>query len=208
MGVTMLYFYYDYTCPYSYLVSERLNRLEREYGERIERRGIILQTHVPKEGIPLSPEKEVEIRREIEDVRQLGNGELVELRLPAVDLNTYNAIAATVISGRFGFEWEFHREIYRAYWHGGKNIGNITVLAELADQIGMDATELVHLIQADQTASKIRSHRADFRKLGIRGVPTIDFDGRIVKGVQSYNDYKTLYLDALWDQEVYDCSCE
>jgi predicted DsbA family dithiol-disulfide isomerase len=204
----MFYFYFDYICPYSYLVSERLHLLELDYFEKIERRGIGLQTHLPAEGIPLSPEKEVEIKREIEDIRSLKDGEEIELSLPPVDPNTKNALAATLLAGQNGCGWEFHREVYRAYWRDGKNIGLIPVLQEVAERIGWNGDNVIRLRENDTIYTLMDDHLKDFRKLGIRGVPTIDFDGRAVKGVRTYEEYKKLLLDTLWDQEVYDCSCE
>jgi predicted DsbA family dithiol-disulfide isomerase len=204
----MFYFYYDYMCPYSYLVSMRLHRVELDYFEAIERRGIELQTHLPAEGIPLSPEKEAELKREIEDIRSLKDGEEIELSLPPVDPNTKNALAATLLAARNGYGWEFHREVYRAYWNEGKNIGLIPVLSEIAERIGWRDNKLKQLTEDDKVYKIKNDHLKDFRKLGVRGVPTIDFDGRVVKGVRTYEEYKKLLLDTLWDQEVYDCSCE
>ncbi len=204
----MFYFYYDYICPYSYLVSERLHLLELDYFEPIERRGIELQTHLPPEGIPLTAEKKSEIKREIEDIRSLKNGEEIKLSFPPVDPNTKYALTATLLAVQAGCGWEFHREVYWAYWTEGKNIGLIPVLSEIAEKIGWNDNKLNLLAEEDQIYKMKNDHLKNFRKLGIRGVPTIDFDGRVVKGVLLYEEYKKLLLDTLWDQEVYDCSCE
>jgi len=204
----MFYFYFDYICPYSYLVSERLHLLELDYFEDIERRGIELQPNIPVEGTPLSPEKEAEIKREIEDIRSLKVGESIELSVPAVDPNTKYAIAATLFAEQEGCGWEFHRVVYRAYWSEGKNIGLVPVLADIADKINWNGNELTRFLKQNDLPERVNHNLKNFRKLGVRGVPTIDFDGRVVKGVRPYEEYKKLLLDTLWDQEVYDCSCE
>ncbi len=204
----MFYFYYDYICPYSYLVSERLRLLELDYFEEIERRGLSLHPNIPVEGTPLSPEKEAEIKREIEDIRSLKKGESMELTIPPVDPNTTQAIAATLFAEHAGFGWEFHREVYRAYWTDGKNIGLVPVLANIADIINWNGNELTRFLKQNDLPERMNHNLKNFRKLGVRGVPTIDFDGRVVKGVRPYEEYKKLLLDTFWDQEVYDCSCE
>jgi predicted DsbA family dithiol-disulfide isomerase len=204
----MFYFYYDYICPYSYLVSERLRLLELDYFENIERRGMELHPEVPSEGTSLSAEKEADIKHEIEDIQSLKHGEPIELSIPPINPKTKNAIAATLHAEQNGFGWEFHREVYRAYWTEGKNIGLLPVLSEIADTIGWDGDELIRLLQKDSLSDSMNDHLKEFQKLGVRGVPTINFDGRIVKGVKRYEEYKKLLLDTLWDQEVYDCSCD
>ena len=62
--------------------------------------------------------------------------------------------------------------LFKAYFEDGRDIGDIDVLADIADSIEMDAAVVRKLLLSDADAEDIRSRDAHSRKAGVTGVPT------------------------------------
>lgn len=75
--------------------------------------------------------------------------------------------------------------LFRAYWKEGRDIGDRDVLADLADEAGLDAAVIRRLLASDADADDIRTRDAHARTRGITGVPTfIVADTHVVPGAQ------------------------
>ncbi len=62
--------------------------------------------------------------------------------------------------------------LFAAYFVEGRDIGDIEVLADLADSAGMDAAVVARLLAADADKDDIVARDAHSRKMGITSVPT------------------------------------
>lgn len=62
--------------------------------------------------------------------------------------------------------------LFHAYFVDARDIGNIEVLADIADGIEMDAAVVTRLLTSDVDAEDIRTRDAHSRKMGISSVPT------------------------------------
>ncbi|MCP3972744.1 MAG: DsbA family oxidoreductase [Rhodobacteraceae bacterium] len=62
--------------------------------------------------------------------------------------------------------------LFRAYFCECRDIGDIDVLADIADSAGLDAAMIRQLLQGDADADDIRSRDAWAREKGVTGVPT------------------------------------
>lgn len=68
--------------------------------------------------------------------------------------------------------------LFRAYFHDGQDIGDDATLARLAAEAGLDgAAEF--LASSDQEA-EVRAEDAQFRRIGISGVPSFALEGRVM----------------------------
>jgi len=68
--------------------------------------------------------------------------------------------------------------LFRAYFEDGRDIGDHEVLADIADGLGMDAAVVQKLLASDADANDIRQRDAQFREMGITGVPTFIVGGK------------------------------
>lgn len=68
--------------------------------------------------------------------------------------------------------------LFRAYFEEGRDIGDHEVLADIADSLGMDAAVVRKLLASDADTDDIRRRDAQFREMGITGVPTFIVDGK------------------------------
>lgn len=75
--------------------------------------------------------------------------------------------------------------LFAAYFKEGRDIGDIEVLADIADSIGMDAAVVLKLLKSDADRDDIKTRDAHSREMGINSVPTFIVGGRhAVPGAQ------------------------
>ncbi len=76
-----------------------------------------------------------------------------------------------------GVQNELIEVMFRAYFNEGRDIGDAAVLAELAATVGLDATEF---LASDRFEDEVRAEDANFRRMGINGVPSFALAGHIL----------------------------
>lgn len=75
--------------------------------------------------------------------------------------------------------------LFAAYFTEGRDIGDAEVLADLSDQIGMDASVVARLLASDTDIAEIQSRDEHSRRMGVNSVPTFIVAGRhAVPGAQ------------------------
>lgn len=62
--------------------------------------------------------------------------------------------------------------LFAAYFDEGRDIGDHEVLADVADTLGMDGAVIRRLLKSDADRDDIKTRDAQFREMGITGVPT------------------------------------
>ena len=75
--------------------------------------------------------------------------------------------------------------LFAAYFEQGRDIGDIDVLADIADSAGMDAAAVRRLLEGDADAEDISARDAHARERGVTGVPTfVIANQHVVPGAQ------------------------
>jgi len=69
-------------------------------------------------------------------------------------------------------------QLFKAYFEDGRDIGDLDVLADVADHVGMDAAVVRKLLLSDADLEDIRTRDAQFREMGVTGVPTFIVGGQ------------------------------
>ena len=67
--------------------------------------------------------------------------------------------------------------LFAAYFDQGRDIGDHEVLADVADTLGMDGAVIRRLLASGADREDIRTRDAQFREMGITGVPTFIIGG-------------------------------
>ncbi len=62
--------------------------------------------------------------------------------------------------------------LFKAYFTDARDIGDVEVLADIADSIEMDAAVVTRLLGTDEDLAAVRDRDAHSRKMGINSVPT------------------------------------
>lgn len=73
---------------------------------------------------------------------------------------------------------EMAMALFAAYFDEGRDIGDAEVLADVADALGMDGSVIQRLLKTDSDLEDIRARDAQFRQMGITGVPTFIIAGQ------------------------------
>ncbi len=99
--------------------------------------------------------------------------------------NTVNAHRLIHWAGIEGKQNAAVSALFRAYFVEARDIGDIDVLSDIADDVGMDAAVVRRLMQSDSDVEEIKARDAHSRKMGINSVPTFIVGGRhAVPGAQ------------------------
>ncbi|HSN71886.1 MAG TPA: DsbA family oxidoreductase [Steroidobacteraceae bacterium] len=72
-----------------------------------------------------------------------------------------------------------------SYFEHGRDIGDVAVLVDLAEQCGLDGSSIARLLAAEDGFDDIASEVREAQELGVNGVPTFVFDERyLLSGAQ------------------------
>jgi predicted DsbA family dithiol-disulfide isomerase len=122
----------------------------------------------------------------IDRVVAAGAGAGIEMRYDRVKSgNTFDAHRLLHWAGTLGKQGELKERLLRGYMTEGAAIGEPDVLAALAADAGLDATEARAVLDSDRYTREVRADEAMARELGITGVPFFVIGNRLgVSGAQ------------------------
>ena len=70
--------------------------------------------------------------------------------------------------------------LFRGYFSEGRNIGDRTVLAELAAEAGLDRPRTAAFLDSDEGTNEVDAEEEVVKRAGLSGVPTFALDGRVL----------------------------
>ena len=197
----------DPICPWSYIGKTLLDRAleaEPEHPFEIEWHPFQLNPDMPLEGMDRraylegkfgGKEQAVKVYAQIDEhARDVG----LELDLGGIKRtpNTLNAHRLIHWAGIEQRQSMVVSAMFRAYFKEGRDIGDIEVLADIADTCGMDAALVQRLLATDEDLEGIREKDAGFRKMGVNSVPTYIIAGQhAVPGAQSPEMWRKVIAD-------------
>ncbi len=197
----------DPICPWCYIGKTLLDRAleaEPEHPFEIEWHPFQLNPDMPLVGMDRraylegkfgGKEQAVKVYGQIDQhARDVG----LELDLGAIKRtpNTLNAHRLIHWAGIEQRQSMVMSALFRAYFKEGRDIGDVEVLADLADTCGMDAALVQRLLATDEDLEGIREKDAGFRKMGVNSVPTFIIAGQhAVPGAQSVEVWRNVITD-------------
>ena len=97
-------------------------------------------------------------------------------------LRTPNTIAAHRLirwagERQAGTKNDMMEALFQAYFQDGQDIGDHAVLADIAEALGLDASSF---LASDEYDAGVRAEDANFRRIGISGVPSFALDGAVM----------------------------
>ncbi len=162
----------------------------------VERRPYLLQPDRPAEG-ELRQMREGETETELSDVwKERAREAGVTMRRPQWNPNTVPAHVATMYAKGVGLDNEFHHAAAKALWEDGANLGEMPVLKEIAEKVGLDWAELAERLESEQHREEVFKESQAARDLGVGGTPTYRVGGELTFGNLSAEDLEELVRKA------------
>ena len=78
-----------------------------------------------------------------------------------------------------GVQDEVVERLFIAYFENGEDIGDIRVLADIADLCGMDGVEIAELLEGDTDRAMVEREDQIAHEMGVTGVPAMIFGGKL-----------------------------
>ena len=78
-----------------------------------------------------------------------------------------------------GVQDDVVERLFIAYFENAEDIGDVRVLADIADMCGMDGVEVAQMLEGDADLSLVAREDQIAREMGVTGVPAMIFDNRL-----------------------------
>lgn len=180
--------YFDYNCPFCYVASHRLERLKECYPLDILWRFVEIHPENPATGrsvheLGYDP---AQWQAMTDNLERMVKEDGLAWTPRTFTTNTRQALLLAQMTllmypDRFP---ALHRQLFHAYFAEGRNIGDETVLRELADELGLQEV-LPQAWETPQAIQLLLSHVEAAQELGLTGVPTLVVAKRPFSGAVS-----------------------
>ena len=173
-------FWFDFSSPYSYLASERIDDLAAKHGRKVKWRPVMLGTAFKASGLPLLlsvPLKGDYSKRDIE--RSARFMDVPYTFPPKFPL-------ATLVAAR-GYYWlhgqdcgkarEFAHAVFRAYWVAGRDISELPLVLDIAVKLGIDGDAFATAIATTEIKDRVKQETDAAIAKGMFGAPYFMVDG-------------------------------
>jgi predicted DsbA family dithiol-disulfide isomerase len=191
--------YSDYICPFCYIGFHRIEKLKDKYELEVEWKPFELHPEIPKGGIvteKLSFPTDY-LKMVMANVQRLADEDGITLRLSKKLPNSQMALFISEFAKRKGKFDEFHKLVFDNYWRDGKDIGDLPLLLDLAESIGLNKNEIMDYIESDDPSNRLKEAGFELRRCGIHGVPTFFIGDEVVVGAQPYTVFEEAIERAL-----------
>lgn len=173
-------FYFDFSSPYSYLLSEQIEAVATRHGRSVKYRPTLLGAVFKHTGG--APLIEVPLKGEYSrrDFARSARHAGVKFTMPDVfPVGTVNAARALLWLQSSGSAKSvpFVHTVFRAYFTQNRNISEPAVLADIAQELGIDAVAMAAAVQDPAIKDKLKAAVDESIARGVFGAPFVFVDG-------------------------------
>lgn len=175
-----LEFFFDFTSPYSYIALQSFDALAAKYRRGVNYRPILLGAALKVSGAPVLmdvPLKGDYSRRDFERSARFHN---VLFKIPSTfPIGTVNTARALLWLQSTGSakSFSFIQRAFQLYFVEDRNINDLEVIGELADDIGVDAKTMQAATQDPAIKEKLKAQTDEAISRGVFGAPFMFIDG-------------------------------
>jgi predicted DsbA family dithiol-disulfide isomerase len=94
-----------------------------------------------------------------------------------------------------GAQDEVVERLFAAYFENGEDIGDIRVLADIADVCGMDGSQVADMLESDQDLALVEREDQLAREMGVTGVPAMIFANKVAVSGAREPEVLTMVID-------------
>jgi predicted DsbA family dithiol-disulfide isomerase len=175
----------DTICPWCYIGKRRLEAALALIGDEITFdigwRPFELNPGMPREGLDRntyrsakfgSLERSRELDRQVEAAAATV-GLAFDFEKMAVTPNTLASHVLVQVAAEAGRQDDAVEALFKAYFIDGRDIGDPTVLADIARACGLDRSTVEAALEDDALRAKVEAEAHAFSRGGVSGVPTV-----------------------------------
>ncbi len=119
----------------------------------------------------------------------------------AVVTNTLNAHRLLHFAKKHGLQEDLKERLFAAYYTQGQDLGDVEVLVNLAQEVGLDSAEARAMLASDAYESDVQQDIYEAQQVGVRGVPFYVFNRKYaVSGAQPSSVFKDA-LEKAWEDD-------
>ena len=126
---------------------------------------------------------------------------LVMRRPPLTPYSMY-ALEATEYAKEQELFDPFHRGLYRAFWEDSKDIGDLSVIRDVAEGTGLDWPSLEQRLESRYYEEKVMRQYREAMDLGINGIPGFVIGKYMFTGAQGYDVFKAVVERVLHEEDA------
>jgi predicted DsbA family dithiol-disulfide isomerase len=181
---TQLKVFTDFVCPWCYLSTPRVEKLKRSFEIDVEWLFFPLHPATPAEGLPLKDlfaGRAMDLDAVHKRLKSLMAAEGLQFNERT---HTYNSRLAQELAKAFD---SIRDALYKAYFEDGKNIGDVEVLAGIAQSAGISADAARRVLVERTFKDAVDADWEQARLYGITGVPSFVVGDQILVGAQPYD---------------------
>ena len=149
-----------------------------------------MRPDTPREGAE-RPARAGETEEELsEPLRSQAKDSGLVMRPPNRTPNTLYSLEATEYAQQHGMFMEFHHAAYKAFWEDRKDIGQIEVLEDVANSIGLDGADMTRALEEGRHSQVVMAQYREALQYGINGIPTFLVGNLLFTGAHPYPVFK------------------
>ncbi len=104
------------------------------------------------------------------------------MRRPQWSPNTMLVHQAALYAKEKGMDDVFHHAAARAYWERGVDLGDISVVRDIAEECTLDSDELSSRLESGHYRQQVLDEYERAKSLGVGGTPTYQIAGNLLPG--------------------------
>jgi len=179
-------FYFDFSSPYGYLMSEKIDAVAARHGRKVRWHPILLGIIFKATGgAPLTLQNPAKAAYSIHDFERSARFMGIPYRHPSrFPLATQNAARAYYwLHGQdCALARQFAHAVYRALFVDDQDISAPETVIEIAAKLGVDRSNLENALQSPEIKARLKDEVDNALTIGVFGSPYVLIDGEAFFG--------------------------
>jgi predicted DsbA family dithiol-disulfide isomerase len=101
-----------------------------------------------------------------------------------------------------GVQDEVVERLFIAYFENGEDIGDIRILADIADICGMDGVDVAQMLESDQDTAMVEREDQIAHEMGVTGVPAMIFGNKLAVSGAREPELLVSVIDRVTEQQT------
>lgn len=176
-------FYYDFSSPYTYIASNRIEKICQDNDAILEWKPFLLGGVFNEIGSVPAIQIDNKFRYLRQDFEESAIFYGVDFNFPDLfPLNSVRSMRGAFAAHEKGKLVEYNHEMFRLYWTQGVDLSKAEILGEAVGKIGINTQWFLNRIAEQEIKDKLRDETSLAIERGVFGAPTMFVDEKMFWG--------------------------